>query len=79
MTWVLIAGLGWTVLGSGVAVVVGRAIRLANKQSAPIPRTDEVRRLVSVGAPRGPRSSHDPTLPAPRRPTGRRAARTPSR
>lgn len=79
MAWVLIAGLGWTVLGSGVAVVVGRAIRLANRQSAHAPRSHEVRRLVPVAAHRGLRSNHDPAFPGIPRPAGRRSTRTPSR
>ena len=80
MTWVLIAGLGWTVVGSGVAVVISRVIRRANEESAPAPRSDDVRRpLVLVGAPRGPRSNHDPAHPGIPRPAGRRSTRTPSR
>lgn len=80
MTWVLIAGLGWTVVGSGVAVVIGRVIRRANEQSAPAPRSGDVLRpLILLGAPRGPRSSPDPAYPGIPRPARRRPTRTPSR
>lgn len=80
MTWVLIAGLGWTVVGSGVAVVVGRVIRRANERSASVPRSDDVLRpLIPFGAPRVPRSNRDPAHPGLPRPSGRRSPRTPSR
>ena len=80
MTWVLIAGLGWTVVGSGVAVVIGRVIRRANEQSSHAPRRDDVLRPLNLlGAPRGPRSNPDPAPPGIPRPAWRRSTRTPSR
>jgi hypothetical protein len=68
MTWVLIAALAWFLLAVVVALVVARAVRLADDLSHP-PRIDDADRLL-------PRDG-DPRRDAPRR-TGLPGPRPPS-
>jgi hypothetical protein len=46
MTWILLAGLAWVLLGFAVAAVLGRAVRLADQEAAPAAWTDEVDRYL---------------------------------
>ena len=50
MTWILLAGIAWVLLGLAVATVVGRAVRLADEEAAPATWTDEVSRFLEQHA-----------------------------
>jgi hypothetical protein len=76
MTWVLIA-IAWLVLAVVVALVVARAVHLANHHSPASWLVDVDRLLPRDGNPRGD-SSRRTGLPGPRQPTGDRRPRTPA-
>jgi hypothetical protein len=54
MTWVLVIGVGWVLLAALVAVVIGRGVRLADRQAAGESSADEPNFVVDPAtAPRG--------------------------
>ena len=50
MTVVLLVGLVWTLLSIPVAVVIGRGVRLADRDQSAAPWTDDVERYLRAHA-----------------------------
>lgn len=46
MTWLLITAFAWFVLAAGLAVLVGRGIRMADAAETPAAWTDDVERYL---------------------------------
>jgi hypothetical protein len=46
MTWIMLGGLAWVLVALVVAVVLGRAVRLADREGAPADWLDEVDRFL---------------------------------
>lgn len=81
MTWILIAGLAWTALAFGLAVFLGRGIRLADEIADLAVFNRELDRFffaLATGAPadKAPRLARTVTM---RRPTTPRCAPTEAR
>ena len=72
MAWVLIAAIAWFVLAVVVALVVARAVHVADEQFPPWLDDDRLPRDERPGA------SHLTVLPGPRQPTDGRPSGSPA-